>query len=69
LLPYLFGLNNSVALSMMMTGGVFFTIGSVKSRWSTASWWSSGLSTLAVGTIAAGLAYGAGLLLNHLAQQ
>ena len=69
LLPYLFGLNNPVALSMMMTGGVFFTIGSVKSRWSTSSWWSSGLSTLAVGTIAAGLAYGAGLLLNHLAQQ
>lgn len=69
LLPYLLGLNNPVALSMMMTGGVFFIIGSVKSRWSNASWWSSGLSTLVVGMIAAGLAYGAGLLLNHLAQQ
>ena len=69
LLPYLFGLHNPVALSMIMTGGVFFTIGSVKSRWSTASWWRSGFSTLAVGTIAAGLAYGAGALLNHLAQQ
>ena len=69
LLPYLFGLNNPVALSMMLTGGVFFTIGSVKSRWSTASWWSSGLSTLAVGATAGGLAYGVGLLLNHLAQQ
>jgi vacuolar iron transporter family protein len=69
LLPYLFGLNNPIALSMMMTGGVFFVIGSVKSRWSTASWWSSGLSTLTIGTIAASLAYGIGLLLNHLAQQ
>ena len=69
LLPYILGLNNPVGLSMMMTGGVFFTIGSVKSRWSTASWWSSGLSTLAVGTIAAGLAYAAGLLLSHLVQQ
>lgn len=68
LLPHLFGLHNPVALSMMMTGLVFFTIGSVKSRWSTASWWSSGLSTLAVGSIAAGLAFGAGVLLNHLAQ-
>ena len=69
LLPYVFGLSNPVALSMVMTGGVFFAIGSVKSRWSTASWWSSGLSTLAVGAIAAGLAYGAGLVLNHLARQ
>jgi vacuolar iron transporter family protein len=69
LLPSLLGLNNPVALSMMMTGGVFFAIGSVKSRWSTASWWSSGLSTLTIGTIAACLAYAAGLLLNHLAQQ
>lgn len=68
LLPYLIGLNSPGTLSMVMTGGVFFTIGSVKSRWSTASWWSSGLSTLAVGSIAAGLAYGAGALLNHLAQ-
>jgi VIT1/CCC1 family predicted Fe2+/Mn2+ transporter len=69
LVPYLFGLHNPVALSITMTGGVFFAIGSVKSRWSTASWWRSGLSTLAVGTIAAGLAYGTGVLLNHLAPQ
>ena len=67
LLPYLIGLNSPVTLSMVMTGGVFFTIGSVKSRWSTASWLSSGLTTLAVGSIAAGLAYGAGALLNYLA--
>jgi VIT1/CCC1 family predicted Fe2+/Mn2+ transporter len=69
LLPYLFGSSDPLVLSMIMTGGVFFTIGSVKSRWSPAAWWRSGLSTLAVGTIAAGLAYAVGLLLNHLAQQ
>jgi VIT1/CCC1 family predicted Fe2+/Mn2+ transporter len=69
LIPYLFGLGNPLTVSMIMTGGLFFAIGSVKSRWSTSSWWSSGLLTLAVGTIAAGLAYGAGLLLNHLALQ
>jgi vacuolar iron transporter family protein len=69
LLPYLFGSNDALVLSMIMTGSVFFAIGSVKSRWSTSVWWSSGLSTLGVGAIAAGLAYGAGLLLNHLAQQ
>lgn len=69
LLPYLFGLRDSLALSIIMTGGVFFTIGSVKSRWSTTVWWSSGLSTLAVGAIAAGLAYTIGLLLSRLMQQ
>lgn len=67
LLPYLFASSDPLILSMIMTGGVFFTIGSVKSRWSSAAWWRSGLSTLAVGTIAAGLAYAVGLLLNHLA--
>lgn len=66
LLPYLFGLNHSLTLSVIMTGAVFFTIGSVKSRWSTASWLRSGFSTLAVGAIAAGLAYAAGVFLNSL---
>ena len=67
LLPYLFGSSDPLVLSLIMTGGVFFTIGSVKSRWSTSAWWRSGLSTLMVGAIAAGLAYGAGLLLSRLA--
>jgi VIT1/CCC1 family predicted Fe2+/Mn2+ transporter len=69
LLPYLFGSSDPLVLSIITTGGVFFMIGSVKSRWSTSVWWSSGLSTFAVGTIAAGLAYTVGLLLNHLTQQ
>lgn len=69
LLPYLFGSSDPLVLSLIMTGGVFFAIGSVKSRWSPAAWWRSGLSTLAVGAIAASLAYAVGLLLNHLAQQ
>lgn len=69
LLPYLIGSNYPLALSISMTGIVFFLIGSVKSRWSTASWWNSGLSTLAVGIIAAGLAYGAGMFLKSLANQ
>jgi vacuolar iron transporter family protein len=66
LLPYLFGSSDPLVLSTIMTGGVFFTIGSVKSRWSTATWWGSGLSTLSVGAVAAGLAYAVGLLLNQL---
>ena len=69
LLPYLAGLNNPLTLSMVMTGAVFFGIGSAKSRWSTSVWWSSGLSTLGVGAIAAGLAYLVGLLLRQLTPQ
>ena len=69
LLPYLFGLKDPLTTSIVMTAGIFFAIGSVKSRWSSAVWWRSGLSTLAVGSMAAGLAYGVGLLLNHLAQR
>jgi hypothetical protein len=50
-----------------MTGAVFFAIGSVKARWSTVSWWRSGLSTFAVGGAAAALAYFAGMILKGLA--
>ena len=67
LLPYLFKLDQALTLSTLLTGGVFFAIGSVKSRWSTSSWWSSGLSTLAVGATAASLAYAAGVVLRYLA--
>jgi VIT1/CCC1 family predicted Fe2+/Mn2+ transporter len=66
LLPYLIQTNHPLALSGLMTAVVFFAIGSVKSRWSTASWLSSGLSTLLVGIIAAGLAYATGILMKGL---
>ena len=66
LLPYVFGARDAFRLSTLLTAGVFFAIGSLKSRWSTASWWRSGLSTLAVGGLAASLAYAVGLLLRDL---
>jgi len=69
LLPYLFGGPDPLALSIVMTGIVFFGIGSLKSRWSMSVWWRSGLSTLAVGVIAASLAYAVGLLLNQMTPQ
>jgi VIT1/CCC1 family predicted Fe2+/Mn2+ transporter len=68
LLPFLFKLPNAFTLSLAMTGAVFFVIGSVKSKWSTASWLRSGLLTLGVGAIAAGLAYGVGVALRVIAQ-
>lgn len=67
LLPYLFGARSSFLVSCIMTGVTFFLIGSFKSRWSTSSWLRSGLETLFVGALAAGLAYGAGVLLKGLA--
>ena len=66
--PYLFGQRDAFLLSALLTGVVFFAIGTVKSRWSTASWWGSGLSTLLVGGLAASLAYAVGVLLRSLAE-
>ncbi len=66
LVPFLFKWSYAFEVSIMMTGTVFLAIGSFKSRWSTASWWSSGLTTLLVGAIAAALAYVAGVLLTRL---
>lgn len=68
LIPFLFGLREAFAISMILTAVVFFVIGSIKSRWSTVSWWRSGLSTLLVGGIAAALAYAVGVFLKTLAQ-
>jgi vacuolar iron transporter family protein len=67
ILPYLIETDHPLEFSGLMTAAVFFAIGSGKSRWSTASWWSSGLTTLLVGIIAAALAYGTGIFLKGLA--
>jgi VIT1/CCC1 family predicted Fe2+/Mn2+ transporter len=67
LLPFLLGMKGPIVFSAFITGAVFFLIGSVKSRWSSASWWSSGVSNLVVGGIAAMLAYVVGVLLKSLA--
>jgi VIT1/CCC1 family predicted Fe2+/Mn2+ transporter len=68
LLPFLFGLRDAFWFSTLLTGAVFFAIGSIKSRWSTIPWWRSGLETLLVGSAAAGLAYVIGALLGDLAR-
>src|SRR5215207_4310130 len=51
LLPYLFGVNSSFAVSSAMTGVTFILIGSLKSKWSTSSWVRSALETLFVGAL------------------
>ena len=66
LLPFVVAAPPSFALSILMTGVVFFLIGSGKSRWSPVSWWRSGLETLAIGLGAAALAYLVGFGLKTL---
>ena len=39
------------------TGLVFFAIGAIKSRWSLATWWRSGMATFLIGMSAAALAF------------
>jgi VIT1/CCC1 family predicted Fe2+/Mn2+ transporter len=57
LLPFVFGLENSVAVATAASALAFFLIGSVKSRWSVQSWWASGLETLVIGMTAAAFAF------------
>ncbi len=62
LLPFIFGASAGFGVSIAMTGAVFFAIGTLKSRWSLAPWWKSGLETLLIGGVAAGIAFGVGSL-------
>jgi VIT1/CCC1 family predicted Fe2+/Mn2+ transporter len=64
LLPFLVNLPGAFTISAWMTGAVFFAIGALKSRWSLARWWRSGLETLLIGGVAASIAYGVGTLFN-----
>ncbi|MEM9442881.1 MAG: VIT1/CCC1 transporter family protein [Pseudomonadota bacterium] len=66
LLPFVAGATADVTLSIFMTALVFFTIGSLKSRWSTAGWWWSGVETLSIGLAAATVAYVVGVLLKSI---
>lgn len=66
LIPYLFTAKNSFTISSIFTGITFFLIGSVKSRWSTSSWFRSGAETFFVGALAAVLAYAVGVFLKAI---
>jgi len=62
LLPFLLHVTNAFALSLVMTAIAFFVVGSARSRWLLLSWWRAGFETLALGSIAAALAYAVGWL-------
>lgn len=64
LLPFLASVQNAFAMSAWMTMGVFFAIGALKSRWSLAPWWRSGIETLLIGGLAALIAFLVGSLFH-----
>lgn len=66
LLPFLGGMSDAFFWSAGLTAAVFFAIGTLKSRWSLASWWRSGLETLAIGGTAAAIAYAVGSLFEGM---
>lgn len=64
LLPYLIGLADAFSWSIGISGMTFFAIGTIKSRWSLAPWWRSGLETLLIGGMAAALAFVVGRMFH-----
>ena len=66
ILPFALGAPNAIVFSAVMTGLVFFAIGSVRSLWSPKNWWHAGLETLLIGISAAGVAYLAGDFLKFV---
>lgn len=66
LVPFVVDSADSALTATVMTGLVFFAIGSIKSRWSTQHWTWSGLETTTIGMAAAGIAWAVGYLLQGL---
>lgn len=64
LMPFILGVGDAFTWSAAMTGVVFFGIGTLKSNWTLESWWRSGLETLAIGGVAAGIAFFVGSLFH-----
>ncbi|HSN67900.1 MAG TPA: VIT1/CCC1 transporter family protein [Thermoanaerobaculia bacterium] len=66
LVPFALHVEGAAVASLAATLAVFFAIGSAKSRWSLVAWWKSGLETLFIGSAAAAIAYGVGVMLGGL---
>ena len=62
LFPYVVSLPEAFTWSIWLTAATFFCVGALKSRWSLAPWWRSGLETLLIGGCAASIAYIVGTL-------
>ncbi len=69
LAPYLFpGTSSQLALSTVLTFTTLFLLGASRALVTRDRWWQTGLETLALGTVVAGAAYGAGHLVAAVAR-
>jgi len=66
LLPFLIGLSSAYIWACGLTATSFFLTGSLKSRWTAEHFATSGLKTLAIGVIAAALAFSVGTFLKGI---
>lgn len=66
LLPFVLDIPEEPAIACGLTALAFFTIGSLRARWSQRSWYSCGMETTAIGILAASIAYLAGNGLQSL---
>ncbi len=66
LLPFVIPVPASAETATILTILAFFTIGSLRARWSQRHWFSCGLETSAIGTLAAGIAFAVGYGLQTL---
>jgi vacuolar iron transporter family protein len=60
-------IDNAFTWSALMTAVAFLVVGGVRSRFVDQQWWRSAIETLAVGGLAAVLAYAVGALLQSVA--
>lgn len=66
LLPFLLGVDHSMEIALVTTAIAFFAIGAIKSKWSIATWWKSGMETLVIGMTASAMAFIIGYLVKDL---
>jgi VIT1/CCC1 family predicted Fe2+/Mn2+ transporter len=67
IIPYALMLAEPLRPAAIMTSLTFFAIGSLRSYWSPTPWWRAGLETVAIGVLAASVAYLVGDFLKGLA--
>jgi len=66
IIPYALKLAEPLWPAAIMTSLTFFAIGSLRSYWSPTPWWRAGLETVAIGVLAAYVAYLVGDFLKGL---
>lgn len=64
--PYILKIQNPFSYATIFTGLAFFTVGSMKSKWSLESFFASGFKTTLIGACAASLAYFTGVYLKGI---